>query len=301
MALYNQADYNQALPGTTSQSGATTVTIQNAPVFNSTTYIDLLGILAGLDRMQGESSTDFADRIARAAVLPRGADYIGLMNEICLQFGFDLLPAISLAATGGVNVTVDLAGVHLQWGATALTVPIVAMGPDDFWEWRLLSDVVADLNANSTGLNTDLYNESVYNQSDSQSVATLLIPDGPAFQLVRQSNLLNVIGEDISGQMVKLANPGLVIGTESFNQTVPNHVVTSDSVMRFDSPVPAGTKVTYQYQVYPYSLLASPVFLLGMMDSQLGTLAVTAAGKLVYQMREFVQELATADCSYWAV
>jgi hypothetical protein len=167
------------------------------------------------------------------------------------------------------------------WGNNTLVVPIVEIGPDDFWAWRSLSAVVADLNINGLA-------------------ATLLVPDGPAFQLVQQSNRMSVIGEDITGQFIKLQNPGLIVGTELFNQAVPAYTFTN-GVLFFATPIPDGTRVNYQYQVSPYDLLACPVFLLGLQDSELGTLAVTPAGKLVYQMREYVQELATSDRSYWAV
>ena len=282
MPLYNKALYNQALPGTGVVTSAPIVTMKGAATANSTTYVDLLGVLAGLERNSGETAADFADRIARASVLPRGADYIGLINELCLQLGFEIEPAIHIEADGGVVLRVTLSGVHAAWGSSILLVPILEIGPDSFWAWRSLSDVVADLNA--SGL-----------------AATLLVPDGPAVQLVRQTNLLPVVGENISGQFVKLAHPGLVDGTQLFNQPVPAYTIQADSVLFFAAPLPAGTRVTYQYQVYPYDLLACPVFLLGLLDPELGTLAVTPEGKLVYQMREYVQELATNDRSYWAV
>ena len=73
MPLYNKALYNQALPGTGVVTSAPIVTMKGAATANSTTYVDLLGVLAGLERNSGETAADFADRIARASQRPRSA------------------------------------------------------------------------------------------------------------------------------------------------------------------------------------------------------------------------------------
>jgi hypothetical protein len=48
-------------------------------------------------------------------------------------------------------------------------------------------------------------------------------------------------------------------------------------------------------------LLASPICLISLVDPLLATIGVGPKNKLVYQMKEFVQELVTRDRSYWAV
>jgi hypothetical protein len=292
--LYNRPLFNEVMPGTQDAGllapGFTRVPMENAPQVNSTTYIDLLGVLVGLDRLPGEPADVFADRLYKAASLDRGVDYVGLMNALTLELGLELSELISLERIPADEtdtdltcaVSVDLAGVHIEWGDTRLTSPLMTVGPDDFWQWRLLSDVVADLN-NARGLQ-----------------ASLLGVDGPAFQLARQSSVLLAVGEAIDGQTVRLAHPGLVAGTETFNQPVPQYAVESDSVLFFNDPLRAGTRVNYQYRVYPYSLIGSPVFLMSMLDPLLGTLAVSTNGTLIYQMKEFAQELVANDRSYWA-
>ena len=296
MNLYNKALYNQALPGTldggSSNPQAVTLPMSSSPAVNSTTYIDLLGILAGLERMSGESSDEFAARISKASVVSRGADYIGLMDELALQFGLNLRELISVERVAvnetdqdlTCDITVDLAGVRVTWnGELKVSSPLMILGPEDFWEWRRLSDVATDLAA-IPGLQ-----------------AKLLVDDGPAFQLVRQSNVLTAIGEAIDGTTVRLAHGGLVMGSEWFNQPIPKYAIQSDSVLSFTSPMLPGTRVTYKYRVWPYSLIGSPVFIMSLLDPNLGTLAVTPEGKLVYQMREFLQELVGKDRSYWAL
>lgn len=240
---------------------------------NSTSYVDLLGIQSGLERIPGESTHSFADRVAQSAVLERDASYVGQMNELMLQLGFTLQEAVVIEAPG--EISVDLNGIH----TLGLSIPLVEIDVDNFWRWRTLSEVVADLNA-------------------AGAVATLLIEDGPAFQLCRQSNTLQRLRQPVDGQTLVLDGP-LVSDSLSFNRSVPSYTVQG-TLVRFTSPVPAGTEATYKFRPESFKLVSSPVFLMSMVDSALGTLAVDTNGPLVYQMREFVQEMMERDRSYWA-
>jgi hypothetical protein len=263
-----------------------TVPGSSIAVANSTTYIDLLGVLLGVARLPGENSYAFAERLQIAAVAERTADYIGLMNELCLQFGFNLQQALSIDGDPALQVSVDLMGVHLAWTAgqtpRSLTSPLMTIGPDVFWEWRKLSDIVSDINA--TGSLT----------------AGLLGIDGPAFCLARQSNQVLALAEPIDGQVISLDHQILIAGSEQFNQPVPAYTI-SGSQLSFVSPVPSGTTVTYTYLISPYYLVSSPVFLLSLSDPSLPGVAVNANQQMVYQVKEFVQELVRRDLSYWAV
>jgi hypothetical protein len=251
---------------------------------NSTTYIDLLGLLVGLSRMRGETSSAFSQRVRQATVLDRSASYIGILNECLLQFGLTLMPAIALTGPADLTIQADLMGVHLDSETADLhyTTPLVTVDLDNFWVWRALSDVVQDLAAQAG------------------CTATLLVPDGPAFQIARQSNTILAVAEAIDGQTVRLANTGFLPGTESFSNPVGPYSVEENSILSFQSPVPPNTTVTYQFRVSPYALLTSPVFLMNMRDPQLSTLAVGPNGQLVYQCQEFVQDLVSQDASYWA-
>jgi len=260
----------------------TVIPTSSNPLVNSTTYVDLLGFLVGLERMPGEPSDVFAARVARAGALSRTANYVGLMNELHLQFGFDLSQAISIDDPATYTVWVDLAGVHLRAGSISVDSPLTTIDVDGFWAWRMLSAVVADLNA-AAGVG-----------------ATLLVDDGPAFQLPNQANTMLAVAEPISGQIVQLAHQGLQAGTEVFNVPVQAYTVSDGSTLLFKQALPAGVRVTYQYQVVPYALISSPVFLIGMADPNLAVIAAIPGGGMAYQMSEFIQALANQDLSYWA-
>jgi len=260
----------------------TSIVTLNNPLINSTTYVDLLGILVGLTRMPGEASDVFLDRVTRAGVLKRTPDYVGLMNELHLQFGFDLSLAISVACADSYTLSVDLAGVHFASPRAAVNSPLMTIGPEDFWEWRMFSQIVADLNA-AIGV-----------------TATLLVDDAPAFQLAYQSNTMLAVAEPISGTLVQLVHPGFQLGSESFSGPVSGYSLCSDSVLEFSQAVPDGTCISYRYKLRPYTLISSPVFLLSLVDPNLSAVATTPDRGMAYQVKEFVQELVGQDLSYWA-
>ena len=54
---------------------------------NSTTYTDVAGLYAGLDRFPGETSDQFMRRVQQASALNQGANYEGLLNQLNLLFG----------------------------------------------------------------------------------------------------------------------------------------------------------------------------------------------------------------------
>jgi hypothetical protein len=138
--------------------------------YNSTTYVDLLGILVGLDRLPGETAAAFMDRIRLAAKMDRGSDYIGQMNEIALELGLQMQKALHISDdTGSFVMDSSIAGVHLKNAELETTIPILSLTSDNFWQWATLSSVVAQISA--TGHFT----------------ATLVSADGPALTVVKQS------------------------------------------------------------------------------------------------------------------
>lgn len=287
MSLFNESVFGEVLPGTTDTGSASTgVSVKGTdiPVVNSNTYIDNVGVLLGIERSPGETSQEFLERVIRAGSSSRTSNYEGLMNELGLQFGLFLQPCIQLAGNPAILVNVDIAGVHLKWnqGQSSLHISLMTVGPDNFWEWKSLSDIVAAINGTNV------------------LTAVLLTADGPAFQLVTQSNTQLAVGEDITGQTANLENATLIAGTEQFNQPVPSYTIQGQSILYFSAALPPGTKITYQYMIQPYTLLMSPIFMMNLADPLLGAVALGPNNKLVYQVKEYVQELVSKDLSYWA-
>lgn len=246
---------------------------------NSTTYADLIGVQVGLSRLTGETANEYVKRLEYAINLTRTHPYAGSLNEVNLQLGLEPALYISLNLPVDTIVISTIAGITI--GSNPI-VPLLDFDPDSMWNWRMLSTVVGDLNAINIG------------------IATLLVEDGPAFQIARQTNSLFIFGESISTSLqVQLEHVGIQVGTEKFNQIVPTYTLTSDGLLTFTAPPSLGTTITYNYIVTPYSLVGSPASLIGLTDPGFATIAKTPNGLIAYQAREFVQSIMSIDRSYW--
>jgi hypothetical protein len=256
----------------------------NIQQVNSTSYADVVGLALGLSRLPNESTVAYTDRLYQATTLTRDHSFQGTVNEIALQLGLKVVPGITVSSTD-INATIssNISGVTLVSGNTTINIPLVTIDPDDVWSWRLLSNITADINTHSP-----LF------------TATLLTSDGPALQLVQQGNVSNVVAEQVTGGRMILDNPGVIVGTELFNNPVPTYTITS-GVLAFTSAPPVGTTITYSYRVLPYDLVCSQVGVFGLLSPGVSTVAITPDSAMVYQLREAVQEVMLNDRSYWAV
>jgi hypothetical protein len=145
------------------------VLLQTGPV-NSTSYADVAGMPFGLDRLPGETSDQYLDRLARASVETRTHVYEGLVSELAFQLGLLTQPGIRITGPADTTISCDLCGLALVEGATSLLCPLETLDEDEAWSWKSLSSIVTLINA------SNLWQ------------AQLLVPDGPAVQLCRQTN-----------------------------------------------------------------------------------------------------------------
>lgn len=244
--------------------------------FNSTSYSDIAGLDSGIVRLPGESNAAFVDRLLHSASAVRDHTYQGTINEIALELGLGIRPGILVTSADlSMTISTDAAGVHI--GGRIL--PLFTIDPDSVWNWRKLSDLVNDVN------------------SLSGFTASLIGLDGPALQICRQSNLYTSLAEVISGSIVDLKYEGVISSTLAFNVPVPSYTL-SGSRVTFSSPVPDGTQVTYQYKVWPYSLVCSDVSVIGLTEPGVSA-AIVKSRVIAYQVREALQEVTQKDRSYW--
>ncbi len=246
---------------------------------NSTTYADLLGVQVGLDRLPGETAADFIDRMHLAVTAGRGAEYTGLINELNLQFGLSLNQAFEVSSVDDFELTIGFGSLKLG----NAVIELVTLTSDDFWAWKQISAVVDEINALG------------------DYTAVLLGADGPALTLARQSNTLLVSAEPIEGRVVRLQKGRMLAASASFNQAVSGYMLGPDGrTLHFESPVPDGTEITYRYRVCPFRAVASPIACFSLLDPALHSKALGSNGKLIYQVREYLDELLERDRSYWA-
>jgi hypothetical protein len=252
---------------------------------NSTSYCDELGVLIGLSRLPGESSDSYIKRLKTATRIDVGQDYVGLLNELTLQLGLSISKLISLTSRTGNSLTVEVAltGIVITDTLTLATqtIPIVNVDIDDAWSWRLISDVVLDIN---TGV---------------IATAAILGSDGPTIKLARQSNTLTVFNQPVSGQTTNLGFVNIITSSVLFNIPVPSYTLTSDGILTFSAPVLANTTITYKRLVWPYSIIGGDISLISLLDSSVFTMAQGLNGTIVYQIREAVQSIVARDLSYW--
>lgn len=261
-------------------------TITTITQTNSTTYADEVGVLIGLSRLPGETSESYVKRLKTATRVDTSQDYIGLLNELIIQLGLNITQSIQLVSLSSnpLTVNVNLAGIVLT--DTVLTdvtqtIPVVTVDIDNAWTWTLLSNIVDEINTGTV------------------ATATLIVADAPSMTVASQSNVLTVIAQSISGQNVNLGYDDVVVGSEIFNVPVPTYTLTSAGILTFTSPVPAGTQITYQRLIWPYTIITGDVAILSLLDPAVGQMAQGSNGTIVYQVEEAVQAIAAQDQSYW--
>lgn len=249
---------------------------------NSTSYVDVVGLLLGETRLPGETAPAFLKRLERIASAQADHSYPGALEQISSELGFAAAPYISLNSTVANSlVTSNLSGLTFSNATESLTIPLVTMDPDSMWIWAMLSDIVSAINKSQT------------------FTAQLLVQDGPALQLANQKNVFLATGESIPSQHYTLANSFYVPESAVLSDRGNPMTVTGQSLSLFKAPA-AGTTVSYLYSVFPYTLVGSPVALLGLLDPGVSQAAVQPDGTIAYQVREYLNAVMQQDRSYWS-
>lgn len=256
----------------------------NPQPFNSVSYVDVVALQLGLQRLPAESADTFLDRLYQAANNVRDHTYQGTIDQIAFELGLSVRVGMTITCFDPtVLVVVSFGQVSITQGTSPVTIPLVTIDADNYWSWRQLSDVVSDINTKTP------------------CTATLSGSDGLAWQLVNQSSLNIVIAEPVTNKISTLTKTGIIVGTERFNVGIPKYTLTSSGDLAFQSTPPANTQVTYVYNLSPFDLAISQVGAFSLMDPSLAAYAAGSDGSLVHQLREYTQDLLTQDPSYWAV
>lgn len=250
--------------------------------YNSVSFVDVVALQLGLQRLPSEPADTFLDRLYQAAINVRDHSFQGTIDQIAFELGLAVSAGINISTVDPtVIIQVSFGQIAITQGTSTVAVPLVTIDPDNYWAWRQLSAVVADVNA--LGFCT----------------AELMAADGPAWQLASQSSLNIAIAEPVTAKQFSLANTGVVVGTERFNVVVPKYTLTAAGEISFVSNPPATTAITYVYNINPFKLAVSQVGSFSLMDPSLTNYAAGVDGALVHQLGEYTQDLLTQDPSYW--
>jgi hypothetical protein len=250
--------------------------------YNSTSYVDVVALQLGLQRLPSETADTFLDRLYAAANNTRDHSFQGTVDQLAFELGLTVSVGVNITCYDPtVLIQVSFAQISITQGSNTIVIPFLTIAPDNYWTWRMLSDVVADIN------------------SKTPCEATLLCEDGLAWQLANQSSLNIAVAKNVTAQQVQLDHSGIIVGSERFNATVPAYTLSSAGLLVFSSNPPANTQITYVYNLSPFQLAVSQVGAFSFMDPSLPTYAAGPNGGLVHQLQEYIQAIMSVDQSYW--
>jgi hypothetical protein len=256
----------------------------NLQPINSVSYVDVVALQLGLQRLPAETADTFLDRLYQAAINVRDHTLQGTIDQIAFELGLSVQVGMEISSFDPtIIVKASFGQLAITQGASTTIIPLVTIAPDNFWIWRQLSAVVADVNAKTS------------------CSAVLLTTDGPAWQLAAQSSVNISVAEPISSQQASLTHSGIVVGTEQFNVAVPSYTLTSSGQIVFSTNPPVNTQITYVYNIMPFQMAVSQVGTISLKDASLAAYAAGSDGSLVHQLQEYTQDILTQDPSYWGI
>jgi hypothetical protein len=249
---------------------------------NSTSYVDVAALHLGVQRLEGESSIAFLERMYLAANARRDHSFQGAVNEINLDLGLAVRPGIQVTPSSSlIAISVTLQGVQFLGPLVDVLIPIVTHETDGLWKWRKLSEVAADI------------------ESQASSTVVMLIDDAPAVQLVRQSNITTILNEPVVNSSGKLVHSNVIVDSCRFNKSITGQSINIDGTYSIPGNLPSGLTLSYQFLTNPYELVCAEGALIGLLDPHIFS-AFVSEGGLVHQVRETVQDLMRTDRSYWS-
>jgi hypothetical protein len=251
--------------------------------YNSTTYVDMLGIEVGLTRLQGETSTSFLRRIALEGISTKDHTYATTLQRIAIELGLSIKNGITISSTVPLVITSNIAGLAIPSitlpSGKPFVSPLLTIADDNVWIWRFLSDVVRDLNT-----------------LDGVS-ATLNVPDAPALQLAKQTNYLWST-EAISSNIQALKHTNIQWDTITFNNTTPSYSTNSNIISFSSQPLP-NTNAYYSYIANPFDMVTCDAGIISLLDPGFSSVATRDGSVLTQQVKEVLQDIMTTDRSYW--
>jgi hypothetical protein len=265
--------------------GSAVFTTTDFSPVNSTTYCDVVGLSMGLERLPGETSTRFLTRASQAITGTRDHSYEGLINQLSMEFNLEIKTGISITYSGtSLQLFVEIGQIKVITENGTTIIPTVNTAVDNYWTWKLLSEVITSLN-NISGIS-----------------AILTGIDGSALQLIKQSNLVTVVNQSIMGQDQFLGHINLVLGSESFNVHPGIYELNYNTgEIIFEGNPTSNLMITYQWTAPNYNLICAPFNVFSLTDKSISETGVNSEGIPVYQVQEILQDIMSNDLSYWAV
>ena len=261
--------------------------ISGLQAWSSLTYVDMLGLLAGLERLNGETSDHFLERIRRIVRADRTLTWKSALVELASKLDLPLYPAFQVLSDRPVELRVGWSGLRIldKNGETVLHKPMLRVTPAGslelvrFQEW---ADALAEVEYLQVTWSANL--------------------DVPAAQAVRQTSRrwkeLELVSPKMNVPGGEYLDPGSLVFSSSIAQWTLQQSGAS-WVLDLGSEWKAGLRVRYCVFANPYQVVACPVILAAGSDPEF-LQAVMQNGVMPEQAKSFLRAMLLADRSYWA-
>ena len=119
----------------------------NLQPYNSVSYVDVVALQLGLQRLPSETADTFLDRLYQAANNVRDHTFQGTIDQIAFELGLTVQVGMTISCFDPtVLIQVSFGQLQVTQGAAQTVIPLVTIDADNYWSWRNLSDVVSDIN-----------------------------------------------------------------------------------------------------------------------------------------------------------
>jgi len=194
--------------------------------------------------------------------IPQNYAYASMLQRIATELGLSTYVGIQLTATTPVVVTCSISGLvitSLNGSIQYVSSPLLTIAQDNVWSWRMLSNIVSDINITTT----------------TSGVTATLIQDRLALCLSKQTNYLWT-QESVDGWSHTFQQKNPQISTITFNMAVPSYTIHGSTIL-FSSEVPVEATITYVYVAMPFDVVVSDVGMFGLTDPAFATIATNGS------------------------
>lgn len=255
---------------------------------SSLTYADMLGLLCGLERLDGEPSDRFLERILRLSREDRTLSWNSAVIELSVRLDVPLYPACRMSFDVPAEVQIGWSGLRISTpdGNVLVQQPMIEAaesGTIRLVPFRRWIEAVSAVGVIFAEWNVD--------------------PDAPAAHALRQSSRR---WWDVElAEMSTLLPGGEFIDPSSFlfDGRTPEYEL-SQSVSSWNLTLSGSPRlplrVRYSSLSNPFQMVASPVVLASGADGEFFRAALAGGNPMPEQILCILRELLERDRSYWA-
>jgi len=278
---------------------------------NVLTKMDDHGYLASLERIEGESLTNFKVRLASVYTRPANSTIRGLTDAISRELNLGHQELISVAASGNVRLDVGPEFISISGGGTGgiRKVDIVDVDPDGYWILPTIGRVVSGINATpgitatTTATMTSVPAILLEEQSSYVTEYDEQIPPTTAFRLGYYKYGQTIAGTVLSGTVYFTDDVAFATEVSGVPRAAGEWSLddTTNSVRLFSLPT-APVNITYTQNILQsgmtMSLVGNGVKVMNLMQSEVQTMLFQNSG-IGATARKIVDELRIVDGAFW--